>query len=364
MKKALLLCVIVLLASCMKHGSDNGPVNDSKDGFTWSTITTKTITVNEISDVYNQDGELVGENLLPGKYIVPAGVNTAFTLRPAELSKASDNGNNRVYFPSSAQYATLMAEDNFPYMGDYDMNDVVVSFRIEYVIDPAETKKAGVPMVSDINIDVLPRALGSSYDLLGLGLNFNGDLPVIIKNFTTNHKQSPEKLFTSEECESKGRVSGVVPLSGDLRSNFSPREGMINTFNESVHRDTKVFTVKIKLDKLVELNALELFGKGENGKANMDIFVVVNSREKEIHLKDQKPTSKFNYDLFSGTNGFMTKDNYVWMMVVDKHIPYPKEVSSVEDVFPNFTQWVESNGRQRSNWYDSYDTDLIYKNSL
>ena len=153
----------------------------------------------------------------------------------------------------------------------------------------------------------------------------------------TSHKQSPDKLFTAAECASKSRVGGVIPLSGDLRCNFSPRDGMINTFNGTPHRSAKEFTVKIKLDEPIEFNALELFGKGDSGKANMDIFAVVSKREKEIHLKGQKPTALFDRSLFSGTDGFMTKDGYVWMMAVEKQIPYPKEIRDIRNVFPNFS---------------------------
>ncbi|MDD3108281.1 MAG: DUF4842 domain-containing protein [Alistipes sp.] len=90
-------------------------------------------------------------------------------------------------------------------------------------------------------------------------------------------------------------------------------------------------------------------------------LLVIDKRSKEIHLKGQRPTSKFDYSLFGKElTDFVTPDNYVWMMVVDQEIPYPKEMASIEKAYPQFTAWVQAGGKLTYNWYDVTYRDANY----
>ncbi|MCV5275749.1 LruC domain-containing protein, partial [Escherichia coli] len=42
----------------------------------------------------------------------------------------TENGVSVQHFPSADSYATVAYEDNWPYTADYDMNDVVIKFRM------------------------------------------------------------------------------------------------------------------------------------------------------------------------------------------------------------------------------------------
>ncbi|GAM74229.1 hypothetical protein JCM19241_5425 [Vibrio ishigakensis] len=48
------------------------------------------------------------------------------------------------YFPSEQGYATLAYEDNWPYTADYDMNDVVMHYRITEILRDGEVVKSRI----------------------------------------------------------------------------------------------------------------------------------------------------------------------------------------------------------------------------
>ncbi|MDF4810976.1 LruC domain-containing protein, partial [Vibrio parahaemolyticus] len=86
------------------------------------------------------------------------------------------NGYSVEYFPSAEDYATVAYEDNWPYTADYDMNDVVVKFRI------TETSLAG--HVESIQITGDLAAYGASYKN-GFAIRLPGVLRSSIENGLT-----------------------------------------------------------------------------------------------------------------------------------------------------------------------------------
>lgn len=365
MKKILFFPLLAAVcASCEKTPSQTLQTDDPKAGFTWSTVTSKTITLAAPSNILNENGDTVAVNLQPGTYNIPTGIHTRLDTREAPASKTETDTESKIFFPASGRYATILVEDNFPHKGDYDMNDVVIGFRIEYILDPIYDPDR-FSMVQTIRVTVLPRALGSSYELLGLGLAFNGALITQIDRVTGDHTENLGDLFAVDKknVETGSAVgSPVVPLSGDLRSNFTIRQtGMINTFEKLAYNSGKPFTATVELDKRLDLNDLELFGNGSGRKANMDLFVVIGNRGKEIHLKGQQPTAKFDRNLFSKLTDFVTEDHYVWMVVVDKEIAYPTENSGIELAYPGFADWVNQNGNLPYDWYDTFEPEYVYK---
>lgn len=368
MKKILFYSLLVACVACAKEQSSQGPTPppDTKEGFNWSTLTTQKITLHEASDILNEAGDTIAVNLQAGTYNIPKGVNRSLSIQSHVASKATDV-ESKISFPSTGSYATLMAEDLFPYKGDYDMNDVVVGFRVDYILDNQYPVEEGVRMVKTIKFNIMPRALGTPTELIGLAVNLQWDeqqYRAVTLSRSNRNTANLEKLFTVNE---QGVEPGlgrdiVIPLSGDLRQQFTSYEdGLINTFNKLNFNKGKGFTVNITLDKEIDFNELQLFGSDPK-KVNLDLFVVVEKRGKEIHLKGQLPTSKFDQTYFKNLKDFVTPDHFVWMMVVDKPIRYATEMTNIQNAYPDFAKWVENNGNNMvGDWYNSYNPESVYK---
>lgn len=337
-----------IAVSCTKISTDT-PDMEGKSDFNWSTLTQKSVMLTEASNLVNEDGKTVATNLAPGSYSVTTGLNSTLSIVPA-ATKA--DGLGQFSIPSIDGYATMMIEDLFPKKGDYDMNDAVVDFRVDYLFD-------NMQLVKTIRFNIVPRAVGCPQELIGLAVNLSG-MHFLIESVTRSNEGNLNRLFGADETTLSNGVNGVIPLTGDLRSHFTTYEtGVINAHKNVAYNQGNAFTVEINLAKGIFLSDLILFGTNPN-LYNIDLFAVVGQRSKEIHLKGQKPTPKFDRSLLGTLTDFVTPDNYVWLMVTDQSIAYPTEGAAINAAYPNFDAWVKSDGKLPYNWYDTFNTDKIY----
>ncbi|MDD3108282.1 MAG: LruC domain-containing protein [Alistipes sp.] len=368
---------ILGFTSCLKNETSSPTPVDPAPGFNWSPIESKAITVAEESDILNAQGDTVATNIAAGNYTLPVEAQTSLVSQPSIGAKGASKDGVTV-FPSSQQYATIMCEDLFPYKGDYDMNDIVVDARITC------NYNAGQQTLKTINIRLRTRAVGSTERQIGFAAYLKGLSAVNVQdvkgaNLTLQKGSDPEEqqlqpLFSIKTNNTGGGGKGtelnsneaVVPLLGDLRSCFTTLEtkSMINTFTNLSHNPGKEYNITIQLaNKAVGINDFTIMGANPNAKVNLDLFAVVGQRDKEVHLKGQTPTQKFNRDYFKIQNltDFVQADGYVWMVVaIGSKCPYAQEMVNIETAFPSFASWVQSAGKSYDDWYTNYVPDLVY----
>lgn len=365
MRKFELLYVsaILLFAGCVK--SPDTPVDPVQDSdFNWTTMKTKNITVTETSDVFNQYGDTIASNLAPGTYDLKVGSNTEVSVLPSTATKA-DASTSVISFPSAGKYATVMVEDIYPNMGDYDFNDMVFGLRIDFIMN------AGTNKVVTIKFNILPAGAGSSYDKLGIAAFFRGAVIALYPfNAVVGTPSDYSDLFSRIVESSDNGL--VFPLTGNFRKHFMKKgadgayaltedtyRGFVNTQNFNEYYKGEPFTVSINIGAQA-YNTFDLFGTDKT-KSIIDLFVVINERGKEIHFKGQVPSS-FNTVSANGVTDYQ-KDGYVWMVLMDTPKQYPVEYTSIETAYPNFTQWAKSLGTTNTDWYNypskAFDQSLV-----
>jgi LruC domain-containing protein len=79
---------------------------------------------------------------------------------PNDILRAYDN-----YYPEK-ENGTLMFEDLWPSVGDYDFNDLVVAYRMNTVTDAKNN-------IVEIKFEITPKAIGASFNN-GFGFMLNG----------------------------------------------------------------------------------------------------------------------------------------------------------------------------------------------
>jgi LruC domain-containing protein len=262
------------------------------------------------------------------------GVNDTLDEYPHDATKAYNN-----YYPSVSPTsgATVAFEDQWPIKGDYDLNDVVVSYRYKVVTNAANKV---VQLVGDYTL----YATGSGYKN-GFGVEF----PIL---------RSTVSGLSGGTLEA-GQTNAVVILFTDIRTEMAKW----NTEAGEAITTPKTYSITFNIASGPTLNTFGLSSynpfiwNGGTGKG----------RTYEIHLPGKTPTSLANKAFFgtgddnssvSASRYYVTKNNGLpWAINIPiKPFSYPYERVDVSSAYLKFQAWAESGGAQFQDWYSNTET--------
>ncbi|MFY8107553.1 MAG: LruC domain-containing protein [Bacteroidia bacterium] len=268
----------------------------------------------------NPEGNGTGPN--PNPDTDGDGVIDASDCYPSDPNKA---------FCNAVPTGTLAFEDQWPFTGDYDMNDVVVSYNYNVVTNAANN-------VVRVEATYVLRATGGSFRN-GFAVQFPVD----------RNKVSGVTGATLEA----GQTKAVLVIFNDMHQHNSAW----NTVPSATTSPATTFTVSFNI---TDGPSLATFGLGAynpfiwNGTAGF-------GRGYEIHLPGQLPTDLANGSLFTtGRDGsnISTGDTYVtnngrfpWAINIPASFDYPIEKADINTAYTKFATWVTSGGSSFSNWY-------------
>ena len=236
-------------------------------------------------------------------------------------------------YPSSSTQATLIFEDLWPYLGDYDFNDTALDYQItEYLNAEDEIVK--------LDIEYVVTSDGAGFDN-ALAFAFPELDPTQISS--TTGQRFTENVFTlSSSGVEEGQDYAVVPIF----DNHSNELGLPNT---------------------IEIVFSSPIPKEQAGSAPFNPFLVVNgNREREIHLIGRSPTKLGNSTLFVGGSNedsdgdYKTGNGLPWAINVVEAIPMLKEKRPIDEGYNYFLVWAVSGGDYFKDWYKNVNG---YRNS-
>ncbi|RRN76375.1 LruC domain-containing protein, partial [Pseudoxanthomonas sp. SGD-10] len=232
------------------------------------------------------------------------------------------------FYPTKNNWGTLAFEDQWPLEGDYDFNDLVLSYRYKFVMNSQN-------MVVDVIGEYSPLAAGAVFNN-GFGI----ELPVStdkVKSVTGYSHQLNYIRLNSNGTEA-GQSSAVIIPFDNVRNLFSNQnysgETYINTFlsRPKYTADTVRVTTTFNTPQ---------YDASVIGKAPFNPFMISNvsntygnpdGRGKEIHLVNQKPTALANTNLL-GTGAddsnsaqgryYITADNRPFALNIVADFQYP-----------------------------------------
>ena len=247
------------------------------------------------------------------------------------------------FWPSNNTFATVMFEDQWPSIGDYDFNDLVADYKFTYI-------KSASGNVKELIIDVDLKAVGG---LKKGSLLFNLGLDQSLVESVSGNRLAYDFIKINANGTESGIDQAVIPIFDNSRSILPPPTGhsVTNVYNNQPHvNEVKIITKVVFKDPVPE-----------NFINKYDPFLVTEfNRGIEIHLPGQQPTSKANLELFQtqddATNfnqGFTYKnsDGLPWALHVMQSIKYPSENSDFSNAYVNFRNWAESGGVTHTDWY-------------
>ncbi len=266
------------------------------------------------------------------------GVMDAQDEYPGDANKAYNN-----YYPSSSPSsgATVAFEDQWPVKGDYDLNDVVISYRYKIVTN-AQNK------VVQVNGDYTLHATGSGYDT-----GFAVEFPTL---------RSSVSGVSGGTLEA-GQTKAVIKIFEDIRVEMQEW----NTLPGKPISPLKNYSVSFNVSNGPALNTFGL------GSYNPFIWNagLGNGRNHEIHLPGKTPTSLGNTSIFgtgddnssvAAARYYVTSTGLPWAIDIPiKPFNYPVEYMNITGGYLKFQGWAESGGTQFADWYSN--TQSGYRNS-
>lgn len=256
------------------------------------------------------------------------------------------------HFPSSSGWATYAFEDLWPSKGDYDLNDMVIQFRLSTLSD-------GSGKVTKIHFNYQLMALGASMHLAA-GFQLDNVAPANVGSVTGQDVVGGAPFALAANNTEVGTSKAVIPLFNNPRD-IEDYNVYLNTQKSAEHIPTSPREVVVTLSTPVSQSLITIDA--------LNFFIVVEGRGSEVHLPGFMPTSKFEYTLALGKalhpdDIFKHQDGMMWGLMIPEAFSYPAEKCSIVDAYTHFAEWATSGGTRYPDWYSSApgyrNNELIY----
>lgn len=296
---------------------------------------------------------------------IPAGECTGNGNTPASGSGTSATDEAITY--------TYAFEDNFPMVGDYDFNDIVLDVKTSY------KREKQTNAIKAIQIDVTLAAAGASHTV-GAGLRIVNIPKSAIRSIRTggDDRRFQETLtsprtgkrffsYNSSTQMEDGDNDIVIPLFNDEHQVFGVEQGThVNTASTAgLHAEgRKSYTYEIIIELADQTKQTPLFSKD-----NLDFFICYQyqymQKRVEVHL--------YEFWKYKATAAGMTMEtnldlagNNTWAICVP-NFRYPKELVNISitsnpsaGAYPLFLDWAR-NRNVNTNWYLSPNENNVYR---
>jgi LruC domain-containing protein len=288
--------------------------------------------INALNNVQDTDGD---------------GVPDALDVYPKDPARAFRN-----FYPSATGtgFGYLAFEDNWPQTGDYDMNDLVVGYR---VIEVLNAKRE----VTDLKLTYRFSARGAAFKN-GFGVHFPG-VPASNVRLTASDAPEPTNIILNDGIPQKlspeaEQADAVFIIAPNVNTLTPAPEGCI--FFNTEPNCPKANTIA---DIVANIQFVTPVAK--LGTAPYNPFIYINGvRDKEVHLVDHPPTAKSDSSLFGqGIDDsrpaqgryYRSQKNIPWAIELPEDWKYPAERKDLGMAYHSFTGWVQSGGINDKDWY-------------
>ena len=243
----------------------------------------------------------------------------------------------------------------WPVTGDYDLNDLVVSYRYKFVSNAQNS-------VVEFYADYAPLAAGATY-YNGFGIQFPFS-PNDVKSVTGQSAKNAFIKLNSNGTEAGQSKAVIIPF--DDHSNLISNPGNASILN------TDMAKAKMKGDtSRIYLQFTTPISQSSLGTAPFNPFAISNKRRSyEVHLPGQLPTDLADKGLLgtlqdasnaSTSTYYITKDNHPWALSFTVPFTYPIEGVDISKAYLRFLDWAKSGGTQYTDWYTN--TSSAYRNT-
>ena len=251
---------------------------------------------------------------------------------------------------SENRKGVLAFEDNWPFKGDYDLNDVVVNYTSEttYVQETKDGEPIGPIIISNLDDKITLAHSGANYrNAFAYKINM---APSLVDRITIDN-------------------ADYAPVADG--------NGFIVKISDDIHADLN--TVKLsdtEYSCTPKTFSVQVFFKEDNGTTQTDFnnnklnapynpYITTPNAGAEVHLPHYPPTSNADVNLF-GTGDDRSVPGQLWY-VGPSNTPYPfavhlynqdgflkipVETKSIDYTYPKYTNWVNSLFTEDLDWFE------------
>lgn len=244
------------------------------------------------------------------------------------------------YTPSELGQGCLAFEDMWPAIGDYDFNDLVVQYKyIQYI--NAENQTVRMKMV---------------YDLVAMGATFHNGFGIELPmEKSAIASVSGYEVGSGISLDDKGLEIGhtrpVIIVFDDAFDHLGGN-AIVNTKPDGASAPTKRFEILVEF---VEPLALE-----EVRTQQLNPFIFIEQRSKELHLRNKPPTNLADFQLLGTASDdsnpankkyYRSINNAPWGIDIIHAFRYPKESRRIDRAYNRFMDWASTEGADFQDWY-------------
>ncbi|MEI6456759.1 MAG: LruC domain-containing protein [bacterium] len=259
---------------------------------------------------------------------------------PNDATKAFNN-----YTPGKTTYSSLAFEDLWPGKGDYDMNDLVISYQFNQVTNASN-------MVVQVKATIITEAMGATlHNAFGFQLPI---APALVSGVTGIDLKHSLITLSANNTEAGQTKAVIIPYDDAFDRLPPPNSGTgSNTVPGAPFVTPDTMRLVINLAQPVSLSTM--------GIPPYNPFIIVNgNRNREVHLPDMPPTDKVDGSDFqtamddsqpASGRYYKTKTNLPWAINIAEKFNYPVEQAVIVDAYLKFGTWAESSGGSFNDWY-------------
>lgn len=273
--------------------------------------------------------------------------------------------------PANPLKYTYVFEDNFPLVGDYDFNDIVLDVAISYI--RKDDNYNANNKIKKMQIDVTLAATGAG-KVLGAGLRLVGISRNIIDEIETGGAddryektlEDKNSLFKNiHDHMEEGDKDVVIPLFGNAHKVFdNVTEGMmVNTDPAGLVRKTTTYEI------IIEFKDDYRTANPQITKDNLDFFICYKyknmDKRMEVHLYEFWDYGATAAGTVQKTNLDLAGNN-TWAICVPD-FRYPKELINISNqkddsdcAYPLFLNWARDRN-QSPDWYEHPNENNVYR---
>lgn len=277
-----------------------------------------------------------------------------YTLPTTRVAKPNTVEQSDIFYST---WYTVLLEDQFPLLGDYDFNDFVANYRYRtyYNISPNGKKIKLSKIEVDLRINAIGGCLPYHPFLRINGLNSaNNNTTIIGKDGSGN--QTNMRIYYYD----RGNKAMTIDIS---RFSLKPEwNKYINTVKDEKMMAPTTASITIDFNNQGENTNSGGIDVEQKGRLNIEIFLM--KKDMEIHKKGMLPLNVGQYPHHEIQNGegktyYCNNKNLVWVIEVPELISHAIEKENFSRAYPRFNEWVTSGGEKAKDWYHEKNKDKV-----
>lgn len=272
--------------------------------------------------------------------------------------------------PDEAMPYTYVFEDNYPLVGDYDFNDVVLDVTTKY------KREENTNNIRAIQLNITLAAAGAG-KAVGAGLRIVDITPDDILQITSGGDRnsfhdsfnSPYNLFNFNAGTLMEEGTGsevVIPIAGEVHDVLGEETGTLINTGAGNGATTKARTYKVIIELKDQSRQEPLFSKD-----NLDFFICYQYKHMqprmEVHLFEFWNYGATTYGTILQDTNLDLAGNNTWAVCVPYLFRYPLETVNISvtsdpsaGAYPLFIDWAK-NRSTNQDWYNYPNSDKVYR---